>query len=131
MAIETLGAALREMKQLFAEGVISGLPDRRLLDLFIEERNGEAFEVLVARHGPMVLSACRGVLRDPSDVEDAFQATFLVLVKKARGLCGCATRWVAGSIKWLIGQLRAPGWRPHAGGGTMRARPRPDRRSRR
>ena len=44
MAIETLGAALRQIRRLFAEGVISGLPDRRLLDLFIEERDGDAFE---------------------------------------------------------------------------------------
>ena len=88
MAIETLGAALRQIKRLFAEGVISGLPDRRLLDLFIEERDADAFEALVARHGPMVLSVCRGILRDPSDVEDAFQATFLVLVKKARTIRG-------------------------------------------
>ena len=88
MAIETLGAALRQIRRLFAEGVISGLPDRRLLDLFIEERDGDAFEVLVARHGPMVLSVCRGILRKPGDVEDAFQATFLVLVKKAATIRG-------------------------------------------
>jgi RNA polymerase sigma factor (sigma-70 family) len=88
MAIETLGAALRQIKRLFAEGVISGLPDRRLLDLFIEERDEDAFEVLVARHGPMVLSVCRGILRDPNDAEDAFQATFLVLVKKAATIRG-------------------------------------------
>ena len=86
MAIETLGAALRQIKRLFAEGVISGLSDRRLLDLFIEERDGDAFEVLVARHGPMVLSVCRGILRDPDDAEDAFQATFLVLAQKAKSV---------------------------------------------
>ena len=88
MAIETLGAALRQIRRLFAEGVISDLPDRRLLDIFIEGRDGDAFEVLVARHGPMVLSVCRGILRDPNDAEDAFQATFLVLVKKAATIRG-------------------------------------------
>ena len=88
MAIETLGAALRQIRRLFAGGVMSGLPDRRLLDLFIEERDADAFEALVARHGPMVLGVCRGILRDPSDAEDAFQATFLVLVKKARTIRG-------------------------------------------
>ena len=40
----------------------------------------------MARHGPMVLGVCRQLLRDPNDVEDAFQATFLVLVRKAGSL---------------------------------------------
>src|SRR6185437_14661252 len=51
---------------------------------FLADRDATAFEALVARHGPMVLSVCRGVLRDPADAEDAYQATFLILVKKAR-----------------------------------------------
>ena len=49
-------------------------------------KDEEAFEALMARHGPMVLGVCRRVLDDPCDVEDAFQATFLVLVKKAGSL---------------------------------------------
>jgi len=83
MSIETLGVALRQIKRLFAEGVISGLSDAQLLDRFIEQRDPGAFEALLARQGPMVLSVCRGILRDPNDAEDAFQATFLVMVKKA------------------------------------------------
>jgi RNA polymerase sigma factor (sigma-70 family) len=83
MAIETLGAALRHIKRLFDEGVVSGRSDGQLLDLFIEEHDEAAFEALLVRHGPMVLSVCRGILRDPYDAEDAFQATFLVMVKKA------------------------------------------------
>ena len=55
-----------------------------------------AFAALVERHGPMVLRVCRAVLADPHDTQDAFQATFLVLVKKARGL------WVRDSLgPWL------------------------------
>jgi len=88
MPIETLGAALRQIKRLFTDGVISGLPDAQLLDRFIEQRDPGAFEALVARHGPMVLSVCRGILRDPNDAEDAFQATFLVMVKKAGTIHG-------------------------------------------
>ena len=82
MAIETLGAALRQIKRLFAEGVVTGLSDAQLLERFLTRGEAAAFEALVARHGPMVLSVCRGILRDPHDAEDAFQATFLVLVKK-------------------------------------------------
>ena len=86
MAIETLGAALRQIERLFADGVISGLPDAG--SSIASGRDGDAFEALVARHGPMVLSVCRGILRDPRDAEDAFQATFLVLVKKAATIRG-------------------------------------------
>ncbi|MFI5454404.1 MAG: sigma-70 family RNA polymerase sigma factor [Isosphaerales bacterium] len=88
MSIERLGVALRQIKRLFADGVISGLPDAQLLDRFIEQRDPGAFEAMVARHGPMVLSVCRGILRDPNDAEDAFQATFLVMVKKAGTIRG-------------------------------------------
>ena len=81
MAIETMGAALQQINQLFAAGVMSGLSDSQLLERFLTQADVEAFEVLVGRHGPMVLSVCRAILRDPHDAEDAFQATFLVLVK--------------------------------------------------
>ncbi len=90
MAIETLGAVLRQINRLFSDGAVTGLSDAQLLDRFLAERDGAAFEVLMARYGPMVLSVCRSVLRNPADAEDAFQATFLVLVSKARGLRGRA-----------------------------------------
>jgi RNA polymerase sigma factor (sigma-70 family) len=57
--------------------------DSELLDCFIRERDSAAFRNLVVRHGPAVLQVCRGVLQDPHEAEDAFQATFLVLVRKA------------------------------------------------
>ncbi len=81
MAIETLGAALRQINRLFADGVVAGLSDAQLLERFLSHGDAGSFEALVGRHGPMVLSVCRGILRDPHDAEDAFQATFLVLVK--------------------------------------------------
>jgi len=71
--------------------------DERLIDTFLtgeKEESGTAFETLVKRHGPMVLGVCRHVLRRDQDAEDAFQATFLVLARKAgtihnREILGC------------------------------------------
>jgi DNA-directed RNA polymerase specialized sigma24 family protein len=88
MAIETLGAALRQINRLFAEGVVAGLSDAQLVERFLAHGDAGAFESLVGRHGPMVLSVCRGILHDPHDAEDAFLATFLVLVTKGGTIRG-------------------------------------------
>ncbi|HEY2154174.1 MAG TPA: RNA polymerase sigma factor, partial [Isosphaeraceae bacterium] len=75
---------LRHVRTLFDVGTVGGLTDGELLDRF-EAGPGEvaelAFAVLVERHGPMVLRACRRILRDDHDAQDAFQATFLVLAR--------------------------------------------------
>jgi RNA polymerase sigma factor (sigma-70 family) len=57
--------------------------DRQLLERFVRQRDEVAFEALVQRHGPMVLSACQRVLDNAQDAEDAFQATFVVFMRKA------------------------------------------------
>jgi HlyD family secretion protein len=95
----TYGHVLRQFRTLFEVGTAGNLTDGQLLERFATAR-GEAaeraFATLVERHGPMVLRVCRGVLADPHDTQDAFQATFLVLVQKARGL------WVRDSLgPWL------------------------------
>jgi RNA polymerase sigma factor (sigma-70 family) len=60
--------------------------DNALLKRFLADRDENAFEALVRRHGPMVLALCRRILHDPQDAEDAFQAAFLVLVRKAASI---------------------------------------------
>src|SRR5262249_13561196 len=57
--------------------------DGELLARFAAERDESAFTLLVQRHGPMVLGVCRSILNDAHDADDVFQATFLVLVRKA------------------------------------------------
>jgi RNA polymerase sigma factor (sigma-70 family) len=74
------------LRTLWDGGVVGGLPDGTLLERFASGHGQSAevaFQALVARHGPMVWRACRGVLEDPNDAEDAFQATFLVLLRRS------------------------------------------------
>ena len=76
----------RAIRTLWGSGAVGGLTDAQLIARFVERRDeaGEiAFEALVGRHGPMVLRVVRDVLRDPHSAQDAFQATFLVLARKA------------------------------------------------
>jgi RNA polymerase sigma-70 factor (ECF subfamily) len=75
-----------------------GLTDGQLLERFLSRRDEAAFEALVYRHGAMVLSVCQRVLRHLQDAEDAFQATFLVLARKAASL---RARELLGN--WLYG----------------------------
>src|SRR5262245_60587485 len=77
---------LRYVRRLVHLPCAATLTDAQLLERFVAQRDEVAFEVLVGRHGPKVLGVCRRVLRQEQDAEDAFQATFLVLVRKAASI---------------------------------------------
>lgn len=82
------GAVFRPFQTLYTLGTVGNLSDEQLLERFLARREGgeSAFEALVARHGPMVHRICRQILSDPHDAEDAFQATFFVLVRRAEAI---------------------------------------------
>jgi RNA polymerase sigma factor (sigma-70 family) len=96
--------AVRENKFLYRfRGVLAcqevfDLSDADLLRLYVRERDEIAFATLVRRHGPMVLGVCRRILRNVQDIEDAFQATFLVLVRRASSIQrpGTLANWLHG-----------------------------------
>ena len=77
---------LADLGTLFSEGCATSLSERKLLDRFLSNGDEAAFEAILRRHGPMVLGVCRRRLSDPRDVDDAFQATFLILVERGRTL---------------------------------------------
>ncbi len=77
---------VRQLGLLLEGGSAVGLSDRQLIERFAASRDEAAFAALVARHGPMVLGVCRQLLGDHHHAEDAFQAVFLVLARKAPSL---------------------------------------------
>jgi RNA polymerase sigma factor (sigma-70 family) len=77
------GIVLRHLHRLAAPAAGGDVPDGQLLERFTARREEAAFAALVRRHGPMVLGVCRRVLRQEQDAEDAFQAAFLALARKA------------------------------------------------
>jgi RNA polymerase sigma factor (sigma-70 family) len=83
MATSRLHRVLHDLRRAARLPNEAGPTDGQLLGWFIERRDPAAFETLVRRHGPMVLGVCRRVLGDVHNAEDAFQASFLVLVQKA------------------------------------------------
>src|SRR5689334_24596283 len=86
MAADPLRHLLTRLRRAADPAGAAALTDAELLERFVARRDEAAFELLVWRHGAMVLNLCRRLLRQEQDAEDAFQATFLVLVKKARSI---------------------------------------------
>jgi len=120
MANGRYGAVLEPLHRLFGRGTVASLGEGPLLERFTRGGDAAAFEAIVARHGPMVLGVCRRGLDDPHDVEDAFQATFLVLVRKAGSL-----RDADHLGPWLFGVARKVTARARARSALRRDRERP------
>jgi RNA polymerase sigma factor (sigma-70 family) len=98
LATDQLNRAIQHLRQVVLPQDGAGRTDGQLLESFVSEKDEAAFAALVHRHGSMVLGVCRRVLRNHHDAEDAFQATFLVLARKA--WCVRPTERVA---NWLHG----------------------------
>ncbi len=113
MAARLSGADLPNQLSILSNvGVVRDLSDGQLLERFVGGRDGEAqsaFTALMERHGPMVLGVCREILDESHDAEDAFQATFLVLVKKAGSV-----RKADSLASWLHGVALRVGRRARA-----------------
>jgi RNA polymerase sigma factor (sigma-70 family) len=86
MAKITLSSFLENIRPPQRPSLSRVITDAQLLKRFLSEQDESAFELLMERHGPMVYSLCRRILHDTQDAEDAFQATFLVLARKAASI---------------------------------------------
>src|SRR5438874_9757333 len=86
MSTRPWGGVVRQLRRSVLLHDAASLTDGQLLECFLSRREEAAFEALVRRHGPMVWGVCQRVLRNCHDAEDAFQATFLVLVRKAASI---------------------------------------------
>ena len=129
MAIGQQAAVLDGVRRIFEGGTAAASGPDSLLRRFARTGDEAAFAAIVARHGPMVLAVCRRALRDPHDVEDAFQATFLVFVRRAGSIRDgeALGAWLHGVAR-RVAVRRGP-WR--RGGGTARGRAWRSSRSRR
>ena len=109
MAKRPLDAVIRHIRAMAAERQTGRQNDRELLERFVECQDRAALAALVQRHGPMVRGLCRRLLRHEQDVDDAFQATFLVLLSK-----GHSIRKHRSVASWLYGVAfrvrRAKAW---------------------
>jgi RNA polymerase sigma-70 factor (ECF subfamily) len=112
--------ALRDIGTLFRDGTLGELTDGLLLERFVKRDGGaaeDAFAILLERHGPMVWGVCRRLLPDRDDAADSFQATFLVLMRRA-----AAVRVDDSLGPWLYGVSRRVAARARATSLRRRAR---------
>src|SRR5262245_57450524 len=119
MATTQIGGVLRHLRRAVLPRAGAALTDGQLLADHLGGRDGVALAVLVHRHGPMVWGVCRRVLDNHHDAEDAFQATFLVLVRRAASIA--APELLA---NWLYGVAHQTALKARATAAKRRARER-------
>jgi RNA polymerase sigma factor (sigma-70 family) len=119
MTQERLTTVLRHLRQVAGSGTVQELTDGQLLQRFTAAREEVAFGALIRRHGRLVLGVCRRILRHEQDAEDAFQATFLILARKARSI-----RKGEAVGSWLFGVARRIALKARARGARQQARER-------
>jgi RNA polymerase sigma factor (sigma-70 family) len=117
MSSSPLTRVIRQLRQAALARDGAGLTDGQLLDAFLARREEAAFEALVRRHGGLVFGVCRRLVGNADDAADAFQAVFLVLVRKAATLRG---REFLGS--WLYTVAYRTAWKARAARHRRRAR---------
>ena len=86
MAHAPMNLVLRHLRRIMARQNTGSLSDGQLVERFLQHREEAAFTELVRRHGPMVLNVSRSILHHAQDAEDVFQATFLILARKAEAI---------------------------------------------
>jgi RNA polymerase sigma factor (sigma-70 family) len=109
MAVVRSSSVRKNLQILFTTGAIGDLSDGELLERFVAFRDDGAFEALVGRHGPIVLRICLGVLTNHHDAQDAFQTTFLVLVRRAGSVRkrDSVASWLFGVASRVAARARA------------------------
>jgi RNA polymerase sigma factor (sigma-70 family) len=109
MAQSRWGTVLHYLRKVTAPGAVAELSDDQLLGRFINGRDEAAFTEMVERHGPLVLGVCQRVLHHDQDAEDAFQATFLVLERRAAQIVKRESlgSWLYGVALRIAGKAKA------------------------
>jgi len=119
MPTRPMSNVIRHVRRIALQQAGTGRSDKLLLDAFLTQKDQLAFEALVHRHGPMVLEVCRRVLRNAHDAEDAFQAAFMVLLRKAHSI---GKRDLLAN--WLYGVAYRTALKARTNAGRRRARER-------
>jgi DNA-directed RNA polymerase specialized sigma24 family protein len=117
MSSRPLDNVVRHIRRTAAARQTRELPDRELLGRFVTHQDEDAFAAIVERHGGLVLGVCRRILRNDHHAEDACQATFLVLTRKA-GTIGkreALASWLCGVASRIALKLRVHARRTRAG----------------
>ena len=115
MSKTSLSTFLHHLKRGMVAETLADASDPQLVEQFLADRDEAAFEALIRRHGPMIMSVCSRIVHNHADAEDAFQATFLVLAKNLRAL-----RKQASFASWLHGVARRVALKARAQANTRR-----------